>query len=195
MRGLLAILSMLASGGAALAASPGRFDCEGPLGARSSHAALVKAYGRRNVVYQRVEAEEGESHLATVLFPREPERRVVITWRDASRRRAIDTVTIEAPSRWTSRRGISIGTGLSDVMRLNGRPFTLLGFGWDYAGTVVDWRGGAMQDPPGTCRLIVRFEPGTNGPGDPDGDREFASDDPVILESAPRIYQIRLQRE
>ena len=39
---------------------------------------------------------------------------------------------------------MTLGTRLGRLTQLNGRPFTLSGFGWDYAGTVISWNGGRL---------------------------------------------------
>jgi len=47
---------------------------------------------------------------------------------------------------------------LAEMERINGRPFGLAGFAWDYGGRVTAWRGGALSRPlPGSCRIGIDF--------------------------------------
>jgi hypothetical protein len=38
---------------------------------------------------------------------------------------------------WKAAHGITLGTSLVQLERLNRHPFTLAGFGWDYGGRVL----------------------------------------------------------
>ncbi|MEO0732702.1 MAG: hypothetical protein AAFZ52_07705 [Bacteroidota bacterium] len=40
--------------------------------------------------------------------------------------------------------GLKIGNTLAELEKINGGPFTLAGFGWDYGGYVRDWQGGKL---------------------------------------------------
>ena len=55
-------------------------------------------------------------------------------------------------ARWHTRNGIRIGTTAVALAKLNGRPFSVTGFGWDYPGRVINWRGGKLG---GKVRLLV----------------------------------------
>jgi hypothetical protein len=49
-------------------------------------------------------------------------------------------------------------SALRQLRKLNGKPFVLLGIGWDYSGTVVSWEGGKLKrlDSPGLILLPIR---------------------------------------
>ena len=77
------------------------------------------------------------------------------------------------------------------VEAINGKPFELAGFDWDYSGTVSDWRGGTLDAPPGGCRMLVRFAAAKTAPGAAQdavsGDQAFSSDDPKMRAVSPAI--------
>ena len=52
------------------------------ISANVTRAELVQRYGAANVVDQEVGLGEGDTDTATVLFPKDPERRVEILWLD-----------------------------------------------------------------------------------------------------------------
>jgi hypothetical protein len=106
-------------GTATLTAEPTRtFDCEGPVGSDATHARLVSKYGSANFVTEYDGEADAE---VTVLFPSVPERRLSIQWKDLKARRNPGHVTIAGRSSW-SVAGVTIGTSLVDLERLNGGP-------------------------------------------------------------------------
>jgi hypothetical protein len=76
------------------------------------------------------------------------------------------------------------------VEQLNGRPFKLWGFGWDYGGWISDWNGGAFQPADG-CMTRVRFEPGAENVN-AQGDGEFQSDSDAMRAASPRVVTFAL---
>jgi hypothetical protein len=153
--GLLAVLSSTAP---AERAAPARaLKCEGPFGRNATHADLVKAFGSSNVVDRDVEGVDGQPIKASVVYPNDPKSRLQVIWSDEKARRG-PTVMVKEQSAWAAANGIRIGSDLAEVEKLNGKPFKLSGFDWDYGGHVRDWQGGALAKPlPGGCILAVEF--------------------------------------
>ncbi len=168
-------------------------SCTGPFARSATHAGLVKAFGAANVTVQKVHVGEGETESATVIFPRDRARRVEILWRDPKRRRDLSEIRVGAGSAWRTAQGVAIGMTLSDVQTINGRPFRLYGFGWDYAGTTFDWAGGALETKPGECELQLRFETTRRTDADITGDGGFSSDDAGMRSAAPMVDAIVLR--
>ena len=142
-------------GTAALAAEPATiFKCEGPFGRDGSYAKLVAKYGTANITTEEDPKLDGDVVQATILFANDPTRRLKIEWKDRKARRNPYVITIEtAHSSW-SVAGVTIGTALVDLERLNGKPFKLNYFEGDYGGDITDWRGGRFKAPlPGGCLL------------------------------------------
>jgi hypothetical protein len=153
--GLLALSSSFAP--AERAATPRAIKCEGPFGRNASHADLVKAFGSGNVVYQDIDGAEGEKIKASVLYPKDAKTKLEIIWGDEKARRG-PMIRARDQSVWTSANGIRIGMALADIEKMNGKPFTLSGFDWDYGGRVKDWHGGELAKPlPGGCIVGVEF--------------------------------------
>jgi hypothetical protein len=154
-------------------------------------ASLEQRFGAANVVEQERPGPEGETYIATVVFPNEPARRIEIVWRDLEAREVPMAVAVrDAGSNWVGRNGITIGTELEDVERLNGRPFKLYGFNWDYGGYVSGWNGGSMEDP--ACRISARFTPTAEGVEYASGDTEFQSDAEGVRAAKARVEEIGL---
>ncbi|WP_332680694.1 hypothetical protein [Bosea sp. (in: a-proteobacteria)] len=184
----------------AFAQAPSPIACSGPFARNADEAALIRAFGAANVRRTRIEVGEGEKQPGAILFPNDRKRRIELTWHDGAKRRRPATIYIREGSQQAvlapDGARIAIGTTLAEVEKANGRPFTILGFGWDYAGTATDWRGGKLTKAGGGCRLLVRFHdtPGANGAAleRVSGDREFASSDADIRAVKPVIGEILL---
>jgi hypothetical protein len=110
--------------------------------AADDEASLVRRYGPANVRRDSLPGAEGESIYGTVLFPADTTRTLYVYWEDEARSRVESVRTAPGATAWAAWPGIAPGDRMADVERRNGRPFRLYGFGWDYGGLVVDWRGG-----------------------------------------------------
>lgn len=180
---------------AASAQAPSVIDCKGPFGPDSSHERLVQAFGRANVTTEEVYAAEGETAKATVLFAKDPARRLEVFWGDEKARKKPSFRVEEAGSQWQTPQGIRIGSTLAEVEALNGKPFELSGFGWDYGGSVTSWKGGKLDaGQPGGCRVSITFNPDENAPekaqSKVQGDKAFLSSNPNMKASKPTVGRI-----
>ncbi len=160
--------------------------------ANVSAASLASSYGAANVVEQTLPGVEGESYLATIVYPDDPTRRLEIVWRDNATKTAPTSVIVNsAGSVWTGPHDLSIGDALDNTERANGQPFQLWGFGWDYGGWVSDWNGGALAQADG-CNLRVRFEPSSTSNTSAMGDAAFMSNDPAVRAADARVSELGL---
>jgi hypothetical protein len=176
--GLLALSSSPAS---AEAAAMRVIKCEGSFGRNASHASLVKAFGNNNVVYREIGGVQDKETKASILYPADPKARLEFIWQDVRARRRPALIRAKDQSAWAAANGIRIGTALADVEKMNGKPFKLSGFDWDYGGRVTDWRDGALAKPqPGGCTLGIEFVHPEDAPEESltkvSGDREILSD-------------------
>ena len=167
--------------------------CEGAFGIDSSEARLIEIYGADNVVTGTVPGPEGTEMLATTVFPDDPKRSLQFVWWNEEK--LSDPSYIELPAKLAAPGGVHIGQSLAEVEALNGQPFTLLGFGWDYGGS-AGFETGALSDLPGDCLLSVRFEYGESPEGldtlPAMGDKELSSDDPLLAQMQVRLYAVSI---
>lgn len=166
----------------------------GPITRQTDEAGLRRTFGDSNVKQQRIEIGEGETRPGTVLFPDDSTRQLMILWTDTLARRSPSRLIIRGDSsQWSLGPGISLGTTLARLEQLNRRPFTLAGFGWDYSGAVIDWRGGDLATPLRHANIYLMPPPGTQSTPAYSlvlGDRDYASDMPAMRTLKPSVYQI-----
>ena len=123
---------------------PGR--SAGPVTPASSEADLKQQLGPTAVRSTRIELGEGETTPGAVLFPDDSLRRAEIIWHDTvSRSRPARLILRGSRSEWKVGQGISLGTSLRELERLNGRPFTLAGFVAGLSGLLNVWWNGQID--------------------------------------------------
>lgn len=171
------------------------FDCR-TFPRELAEADLGRRYGALHVTAGPVPVGEGMEEDGTTLFAASDADRVTILWKDKAGRRRPDSISVRAgASTWRTPDGIGIGTELTLLERLNRRPFRLLGFGWDYGGTVMSWSGGRLDTAADEgCRLRLRLSPthGSSAERAVIGEREFSSGHPAMQQLNPRVYEMLL---
>lgn len=167
----------------------------GPINARTALADLVRQYCPGNVIEREVDIGEGETEPGVVVFPNDPLRTIEILWKDPKAKSAPKNVRISGVrSRWRTVHSISLGTSLKDLEALNGRPFHLAGFEWDYSGTVYSWDGGFLEKDLRNIGLRLGPPP-ESGLTEEElskvaGDYSISSRDATMQMINPRVYQV-----
>jgi hypothetical protein len=112
----------------------------------TSERLLVETFGLENVRREVIPQADGQELPGTVIFPVDPVRRIEIFWKDPSTRSSPSEVHVFGEkTHWRLMKEITLGTTLTDLERLNGRPFEIAGWGWDYGGIVCNWNGGSLD--------------------------------------------------
>jgi hypothetical protein len=177
------------------------FDCEKTFSPDANADSLAKQFGAEHLTTADIYIGEGSYEAGSVLFADDAKNRVEILWKNAQKQESPRIVGIRGKeSHWRTIHGLSLGSDLRTLERINGVPFLLAGFAWDYSGTVISWSGGLLEGAEGRCRALVRLAPELHN-DDPIwsnwyeqviGDREFSSNHPAMQELNPKIYAIEL---
>ena len=118
----------------------------GAFTASTSQAWLEQRFGAANVRVGEVPGAEGETSRGVILFPDDPKRRAYVYFKDDAHLRGLAMLRVmDAGSQWQLDTGVGVGTPLSALVALNGKPIAFTGFDWDYGGAVSDWHGGRLQ--------------------------------------------------
>ena len=169
----------------------------------ASAASLQRSFGSPDVDTTSVPLgdTEGDMLPATVLFPHDPMRRIEIVWKDRNALQYPRYVWLNrAPTAWRTSQGITIGTSLRELERLNRGPFHLAGFAFDESGAVTSWDGGRLMALAGsTCDVRVWLDSlGDSNAADSKwykqvvGDRDFSSRDPAMQALNPRVSRLQI---
>lgn len=167
----------------------------GKINSKLSEADLIRVYGPGNVTRGTLDVGEGETMPATIVFANLPHRRLEIAWKDEPGRKLPARIQIEGnQTLWHTTQGITLGTSLKTLEKLNGKPFLLAGFGWDYSGTVTSWDQGRLEQ--GLKNIVLRLAPPARNEipsadeESVEGDKNFPSAQPAMQRINPVVYQI-----
>ena len=167
--------------------------CSGTFARDSDYSKLAAAFRSENVNLAPVDAGNGKKVMASVLFPKDPKRRLEVWWRDEVNHSGTYLIVIGGQSTWTGPNGVRLGLGLAALEKLNGNPFKLMGPDKDGVATVTDWQNGALGQLP-DCAVRVSFRPDPKAPATArsaiSSDKEFASSEAVIRAVKPTVSEI-----
>ena len=165
---------------------------------------LQRMYRPENIKNGEIQIGEGEVESGTVVFPDDPLKRIEVLWADPEKRvpksvyvGGIYNAAYADKSLWRTTYGITLGTTLSELERINRKPFRLAGFDWDYSGTVLSWNSGVLEGvfgSEGRKKVFLRLGYSSD-PVPPEhravqGDRSFSSGHPAMQKINPHVYQM-----
>jgi hypothetical protein len=170
----------------------------GPITASSSLEDLRKAFGDSVVAGKEIDLGESVSEQGTVIYETVPSKRLAVLWENKKPSRVIICYQwMQGDCLWRTTSGIGFNTSLKDLERLNGRPFKLLGFGWDRSGTVFSFEGGnlAALIKGGLFLQLNPDEAGTNSEEYRTvlGEGEFLSSLPAMQKLNPTVNSMELE--
>jgi len=168
--------------------------CEGVFNQNATLADFEAAFGKENVVTGEVPGPEGTTMIATTVYPNDPERTMQLHWWDEANVKYFAGLTLAKGD--TGPGGVKIGMPIEEVERINGEPFTLLGFFWDYGGS-AGFDAGKLSELPGGCFLNLQFSPTLEvlPPGVEtaiSGDIELRSNMPEVLAAKVAVDEVNL---
>lgn len=177
------------------AAPPARaVACSGPFAKDTNHLQLAAKFGSENLTFTDVDGPNGAKLKASVLFPKDPKKRIEVWWSNEASRSDLALIVINGQSTWNAPKGVRIGLSLAALEKINGKPFMLSGFDSENASAVSDWQGGALASLPGGCKISVRFAPDPKAPAEArsevSGDKTLASSDVNMRAVSPKAIEI-----
>jgi hypothetical protein len=125
----------------------------------------------------------------TRLYPK-TKNEVEFQWNDTINFKDLRVICIAGEScGWKTKVGITLGTTLKDLEKLNTKPFTFSGFGWDYSGT-TSWDGGELEKMKigVTLGLKDNFVEGLAG------EQQFKSSFELAQKANPIVVEVTLIR-
>ena len=138
----------------------------GPITPSTTRADLVRLFGDKNVRDEEILATDGNEEPATKVFGDQPNSTLAILWEDENFGGRIRTILFchamdpLSTCRWHTPEGITFGSSLKTLEKINQRKFKLNGFDWGYGGLITSWEGGSLEKLAGECgRLTIRMDP------------------------------------
>jgi hypothetical protein len=175
------------------AAKSDNVACRGLFARDSSHAKLAVAFRSRNVAFTQVDGVSGAKIMATVLFAKDPRRRLEVWWTNQTTRSETHLIVINGQSDWSAPDQLRLGLTLQQLEQINGKPFKLTGFDKNNIATLTNWNGGEVSVVPGGCKVGISLRPRTASAtalGALPATREFTSSDTALRAVDPTVSEI-----
>ncbi|MCA0246111.1 MAG: hypothetical protein LCH93_05780 [Proteobacteria bacterium] len=198
---LVALFCAVAVTPASVQALPA-LDCTGPFARDADESTVAAAFGAANVTRAEIPIGEGYTEPGTVVFASDDAKRIEILWHDSTARTRPATVIFRKGS--TRRiaiaelpdRPVALGATLEEIEAMNGKPFSINGFGWDLGGRATGWHGGRLAHPVGGCTLLLGFDHAPDAPPDAlekvNGDVDLLSSDAALRQVKPVVVEMML---
>lgn len=152
----------------------------GHIRARTSDAALARAYGAAAVRPASISIGQGMCVAGARVFPDTP-MEFEVAWVDSTGTRPAFARVTRPGAPWRTPAGVGVGTSLSRLEEIRGGPVAFSGFGWDGSG------GASWSESGGELRLILAPDREALSALDSDpradelyGDHEISSDHPLV---------------
>ena len=129
---------------------------------------------------------EGEMLDVSYVFPG-TDKELILLWSAQDFKHLREIRITKSSSPWKTEAGMAVGTSLKKVEEINGKPFLMSGFQWDYAGSTMSWNRGNLSSD-----LVVTFAEPKRVHKSLIGDQEISSDNPPLRRANPRVQVLRV---
>ncbi len=142
---------------------------------------IERAYGKENLKLQKIPGAEGEEIDGAKLFAGTG-RELEIVWDpDNDKKQVVFDIRVMGKD-WKFENGLKSGMTVEEVEKINGKPFKVAGFEWDYGG-YANFEGGKLAG-----KVSIRFSPSTeNVPEYLSGDKQISSSDKKLRAAKPLV--------
>lgn len=142
---------------------------------------IEHAYGKKNLKLQKIPGAEGEEIDGAKLFAG-TDRELEIVWDpDTDKKQVVFDIRVLGKA-WKFDNGLKSGMTVEEIEKINGKPFKIAGFDWDYGG-YANFEGGKLDG-----KVSIRFSPSTeNVPEYLSGDKQLSSTDKQLRAAKPLV--------
>jgi hypothetical protein len=177
----------------------------GPITAKTVRADLPKLFPPDAIEDDEIELDEGMLQAATLIYKKDPSLTLAVSWKDSHPKEIFVCFGRRRGTCLWQAAGIQVGTRLNELEHLNGNPFTIAGFGWNYGGNVLSWDGGKLAKLDCNGRLILTLDGDRTRDGAYTtdltseerhaitGDRPIPSTTPAMRKVNPRVVGMLFQ--
>jgi hypothetical protein len=157
----------------------------GGITAATDITGLKSLYGDTHIKDERICGPECADSIDVTTVNPGDSLEFVVYWQDSMYHKKISFIKCDmekAP--YHTAGGIRMGTLLSELLRINGKPINFSGFDWDYGGAVLSLNQGALEK----SNVHFNLTPTDNlGDNSVSGDAEFNTDMPAVKKILDKV--------
>jgi len=147
-------------------------------------------FGKNFVQEGEIYGPEGATAKGFYLFKDSPLELQCVT---DERTGSINIILIRQPSsNWITSDGIKVGMKLDDLAKLNGKPITFSGFGWDFGGNIMSFNSGKLSVYDAGMSLELGEPDNLDGLDEFMGDVECSTSNKKILGKGVKVVEISI---
>ncbi|QZE13489.1 hypothetical protein K4L44_13025 [Halosquirtibacter laminarini] len=157
-----------------------------------SHGDLEQNFKKENL---KDFIDEGSgANMTEIKFPNQ-KNNLTIIWKDNKKSAIYSISTRQDGSTWKTAQGVHVGSTLSEIEKLNGKGFEIIGYeiDRDLAGTVTSWNEGKLKN-----MFHIQFKLTKDVGNDYMkliGDQGIPSSNEVLLNAAPVVSSITIVKK
>ncbi len=146
-------------------------------------ADIERAYGKKNLKIMDLPGPEGSTFPGAKLFEGS-DRELEIIWDPEKEKTKVVFDIRVIGTAWKFENGLKVGLGIEEVEKINGKPFQIAGFSWDYGG-YANFKGGKLD-----AKVSIRFNPSSDDiPDYLQGDKQISSTDKKLRAVKPLVEE------
>lgn len=161
---------------------------------KSTEDDLKRIYGNQNVISAKELIEEGTREVTITYIYKGTNNEIKVLWEDGKTFITPSWVWISNNgSKWVTPEGITIGTSLEDLQKINKDIFIFNGFRWDYGGVVTSWGKGNLSKYNKELQITMSADEYSNLPNKYCGDGiSIYSNDEGVKKYKVRVVEMRI---
>lgn len=156
----------------------------GPIKKGTTLFGLKTLYGGGRVKAVDIDVGEGNTEPGARLFEGTDKELEILFNQEGDEREIFDIRIIGKA--WKFKNGLRLGQSIEEVERINGRPFGIWGFGWDYGGFAN------LEDGPLAGNVSLRFGVKGDIPDSISGDKIIPTTNKTLRAAKPYVEQISI---
>lgn len=158
----------------------------GPITKETNGMALIKIFGKKNIKTITTESDElglpGEIY--TYVYPNS-KNEIQIRWNE---QKPWIVSIYKNGTQWRTLEGLTIGSSINELVKINKRNFVISGYGWEYGGYVTSWNNGELTKYKGKLDVFLDEGNGTLKGSNFIGEKlRISSDDQQLLQAKPKV--------
>lgn len=129
----------------------------GSITPQTSEADIERIFGKSNTQSKEINVVEEVREFGTVIYPTDETKMLEVLWKKTGERQQPEAVIIRgSKSLWKTPLGITLGTTMTELERLNGKPFAVSA-NEEFFGNLNSWEKGQLAKELSLDKVIIEL--------------------------------------
>lgn len=133
---------------------PGK--CVGPITKKTGIKSLEKIFNHKDIKDKKIYDIE-YSYFGTSIYEN-TKNEILIKWQDNTKEKPQSIYISNPETEWKTFEGITIGTTINELIKINGGHFLIWGCGFDYTGFIKSWNNGKLENSHNKEKIMIELD-------------------------------------